>query len=79
MTAGDIELVTFPFRSDSRKGKVRATSCATKRIVLASFADRADYFAATNAPALQVAVVGVKMGFALSSIAVISLPFTVTG
>jgi hypothetical protein len=47
-------------------------------IVLAPYAARPSYFAAANAPALQVAVVGVKMGFALSSIAVISLPFTVT-
>jgi len=60
-------------------GKGRAKSCARKWIVLAFFAARADYLAATNAPALQVAVVGVKMGFALSSIAVISLPLTVTG
>jgi hypothetical protein len=78
LTAGKIEFVTHPFRSDLQK-RVGAAPCATKRIVLASFLARADYFAATNAPALQVAVVGVKMGFALSSIAVISLPFTVSG
>jgi hypothetical protein len=48
-------------------------------MILASYAARPSYFAAANAPGLQVAVVGVKMGFALSSIAVISFPFTVTG